>query len=62
MFIYWLVACAVCVGSGRARDEGWGDWWGVGGLWGSVHWYGAIAIDAGRLFHWTTVQMKRSIN
>ena len=25
-----LVASAVCVGSGRARDEGWGDRWGVG--------------------------------
>ena len=26
----WLVASAVCVGSGRARDEG-GGRWGVGG-------------------------------
>ena len=22
--------CSVCVGSGRARDEGWGDRWGCG--------------------------------
>ena len=28
----WLVASAVCVGSGRARDEGCADRWGVGGL------------------------------
>ena len=25
-----LVASAVWVGSGRARDEGWGDRWGCG--------------------------------
>ena len=30
-----LVANAVCVGSGRARDGGWGDRWEFGGrLWG----------------------------
>ena len=32
----WLVASAVCVGSGRARDGGWGDRWRVGGLWEGV--------------------------
>ena len=26
-----LVISAVCVGIGRARDEGWSDRWGVGG-------------------------------
>ena len=45
-----LVASAVCVGSGRARDEGWGERWSRDG---------AIAIDAGSLFHWATVQGKK---
>ena len=31
----WLLVSSKCsMGNGRVRDEGWGDRWGVGGLWG----------------------------
>ena len=29
-----VVSSKCSVGNGRVRDEGWGDRWGVGGLWG----------------------------